>query len=339
MPSDTVSIDSNPTKHLPRFRQASVEERPAFRLTDRDRESFKIIYENRWITAEMLQDFLSPVTLTPRQQEALAKLIAARKARASGRETAERRPRTKREIQRRLEFLFHHGYVKRKKLSDNEPIAYAIGNKAAEELMLYYGIDRQQIEWTTKNRECGEPYIRHALMVTGLRHAVVVALRDRPDVTLKFWEPDGAFQAKVQYEDRVHTQGGTRTQVVDGTVKPDSLFLLLHREKGIHYFPEADRSTMSNGRYFSKLKAYYAFWATYVRDGKSPIKQMRVLTITRSEERKQNLRKIADQLSPEAKNLFWFICEKAYLGNPQQVFAATWQTLEDDTLKQLYTHA
>jgi len=75
-----------------------------------------------------------------------------------------------------------------------------------------------------------------------------------------------------------------------------------------------------------------------VRDAKSPIKQMQVLTITRSEERKQNLRKIAGQVSPEAKNLFWFICEKAYLGNPRQIFEPTWQTLEDDTLKRLYDH-
>jgi hypothetical protein len=50
--------------------------------------------------------------------------------------------------------------------------------------MLYFGIDRKEIEWTTKNRECGERYIRHALMVTHLRHAVVVALRDWPALTL-----------------------------------------------------------------------------------------------------------------------------------------------------------
>src|SRR5215211_3422395 len=319
MPPDTVSIDQNPTKHLPRFCRAPVEDRPAFRLTDRDRESLKIIYDTRWITAEMLQDFLSPVSLTPRQQEALAKLIAARKAIADDPHSSLRTQRTKRQTWRRLEFMYHHGYVQRHKVSDNEPIAYALGNKGADELVLYYGIDRQQIDWTAKNQRCGEHYIRHALMVTSLRHAVVVALRDRPDVTLKVWEPDGAFQAKVQYEDTVRTQGGTRTQVVDGTVQPDSLFLLIHRAKGIHYFPEADRSTMSNARYLAKLKAYYAFWATYVREGGSPIKQMRVLTITRSEERKHNLRKIADQVSPEAKNLFWFICQKEYLGNPQKV--------------------
>src|SRR5262249_196190 len=37
-------------KHLPRFRRAAADERPAFRLTERDREALKIIFENRWIT-------------------------------------------------------------------------------------------------------------------------------------------------------------------------------------------------------------------------------------------------------------------------------------------------
>jgi hypothetical protein len=65
---------------------------------------------------------------------------------------------------------------------------------------------------------------------------------------------------------------------------------------------------------------------------------MRVLTITRSEERRHNLRKIADEISHEAKNLFWFICEKSYLGKPKEIFKANWQTLEDDTLRSLYPH-
>ena len=326
-----IAIAPTPTKHLPRFRRASADERPGFRLTDRDRASLRIIFENRWITAEMLQDLLSPVPLTQRQQEALSRLRAVKQANAKGPPQ-----RIKREIRRRLQLMYHHGYVQRKKLADGEPIAYTLGNKGAEDLTLYYGIDRREIDWTTRSRESSERYIQHTLMVTRFRHAIEVSLRDLPALTLELWEPGGAFHAKVQYEDRVKTREGTRTQVVDGTVKPDSLFLLSHGAKGIHYFPEADRSTMSNARYLAKLKAYYAFWATYVRDAKSPIKQMRVLTITRSEERKHNLRKIADEVSPEAKNLFWFMCEKTYIGNPQRIFENTWQTLEDDTLKRLY---
>jgi hypothetical protein len=334
MPPDAIALAPIRAKHLPRFRRAPHEERPAFRLTNRDREALKIIFDNRWITAELLQDLLSPVPLTQRQQEALGKLIAVKKATASGPPQ-----RIKREIRRRLQYLYHHGFVQRHKLSDGEPIAYALGNLGADELMMHYGIDRKEIEWTTKNRENSERYIRHALMVTHLRHGIVVSLRERGDLQLELWEPGGASLAKVQYQDTVRTSSGPRTQDVDGVVKPDSLFQIVDRAKGIHYFPEADRSTMTNARYLAKLKAYFAFWDTYVRDSRSsPIKQMRVLTITKSEARKDNLRKIAQQISPEAKGLFWFICEKAYLGNPQQIFENTWQTLEDDTLRSLYTH-
>jgi Replication-relaxation len=334
MPPESIALAPIRAKHLPRFRRAPHEERPAFRLTNRDREALRLIFDNRWITAELLQDLLSPVPLTDRQREALGKLIAAKKATAAGSPQ-----RIKREIRRRLQYLYHGGFVQRRRLSDGEPIAYALGNLGADELMLHYGIDRQEIEWTTKNRENSERYIRHALMVTHLRHAVVVSQRDWPDLTLELWDPGGAFLAKVQYQDTVRTASGPRTQDVDGVVKPDSLFVMKSPTQRIHNFLEADRSTMTNARYLTKLKAYYAFYATYVRDSRSsPIKQMRVLTITKSEARKDNLRKIAQQISPEAKGLFWFICEKAYLGNPQQIFENTWQTLEDDTLRSLYTH-
>jgi Replication-relaxation len=337
MAPDTIALAPLRTKHLPRFRRASPQERPAFRLTDRDREALKTIYENRWITAEMLQDLLSPVTLTPRQQEALGKLIQAKKARASGPETAERRQGTKREIRRRLQMLYHNGYVQRHKVSDGEAIAYALGNLGAEELVLHYGIDSKEIEWTTKNRESGERYIRHALMVTRFRHALALALRNFPEASVEQWIPSGAFTAKVRYQDTVRTREGSRTQEVDGVVKPDGLFVVEVGEKRIHYFLECDRSTMSNARYLAKLKSYFAFWATYVKDGTKPsgITQMRVLSVTISEARKDNLRETAQHVSPEAKNLFWFICEKAYRGKPQEILKDTWQTLEDKTLRRL----
>ena len=236
--------------------------------------------------------------------------------------------------------MFHHGYVQRHKVSDSDPIAYALGNLGAEELTLYFGIDRKEIEWTTKNRESSERYIRHALMVTRFRHALDLALRNFPEASFEKWIPGGAFQAKVTYQDTVRTRHGIRTQEVEGVVKPDGLFVVKVGENRLHYFLECDRSTMSNARYLTKLKAYYAFWATYVKDGKQPsgIKQMRVISVTISEARKDNLRETAQQVSSEAKNLFWFICEKVYYGKPQEVLGTNWQTLENNTLKRLYTH-
>ena len=81
---------------------------------------------------------------------------------------------------------------------------------------------------------------------------------------------------------------------------------------------------MSNAKFAKKLKAYYEFWKADKADVKAKerdtldgvIKQMRVITLTISELRKANLRKTAQEVSPDVKGLFWFICEKAYLGKP-----------------------
>jgi hypothetical protein len=330
MPPETLTQAPAPAKQLPRFRRARPQERPAFRLTDRDRDLLKIIYDYRFITADMLQDLAPAVPLTKRQQEALEKLrqlIQERKALAPRTDTEERPQRTKREILRRLQLLYHAGFVQRKKLSDRDPIVYSLGNMGHDELTLYHGIDRQQINWTTKNREAGENYIRHTLMVSRFRHALALALRDIPGVTVA-WEP--YFKAKVQYEDTLRG----KTQLVDGVVIPDGLFVVTDHGKSSHYFLEADRSTMTNARYLTKLKNYFAFYATSVRDNQTPVQRMRVLTLTLSEERKKNLRLTAQAVHESmAKELFWFACERSYLGLPEQVVGPIWQTLKDENLQ------
>src|SRR5438270_3055739 len=97
MPPDTIALAPIRARRLPRFRRASHEEQPAFRLTDRDRELLKVIYDYRFMTAEMLQDLAPAVALTPRQQDALERLIAARRAKLSGTEVSEHQSaRTKR---------------------------------------------------------------------------------------------------------------------------------------------------------------------------------------------------------------------------------------------------
>ena len=309
MPPDTIALAPERTNHRPRFRRAAREDRPVFRLTDRDREMIKIIFEYRFITAGMLQDLVTPVKLTKNQQDAIEKLRAYKQAGATGTPDGAQ-TKTRREILRRLQMLYHAGYVQRQKLADGEPIIYSLGNLGADELMLHHGIDRQKIDWTTKAREAGERYIHHGLIISRFRHALEMALRDVPGVSLDSWIPSGAFKAKVRYQDTVRTREGTRTQIVDGVVIPDWLFVLKVGDKFIHCFLEADRSKMDHRRYLSKLKSYYAFYQTYVRDEKKAgIQQMRVLTVTISEARKDNLRETAHHVSSEGKCLFWFACE------------------------------
>jgi hypothetical protein len=325
---------------LPRFRRASQEERPGFKLTDRDRELLKLIYDNRFLTAEMIQDLAQPVALTPRQQEAVERLIAARRARLTDSGATEASgTRTKRKILHRLMVLYHHGYVSRLKLSDREPIVYALGNKGSEELTLYFGVDRMKIDWQSKNRETSDRYVRHGLMVSRFRHALTLALRAVPDATLLFWEPNGAFTASVEYDQAIETRAGRRTKRVRGAVIPDGFFALSIGDKTAYFFAEMDRSTMSNARYLAKLQAYAHFWRTQVRGGAHPsgMKGFRVLTLTLSEERKENLRHTARDVDPQGRalNLFWFACERSYQARPQEMLGTIWQTPADNTLRSI----
>ncbi len=329
------------TKRRPRYRRVEAGERPALKLTDRDRELLKHIYDYRFITAAMLQDLVEPPQLTQRQQEALERLIAARRSRTNSERAGEglAMAQVTSKIPKRLQALYHHGYVQRHKLSDHDPIIYALGNRGADVLTLHYGIDRQQIDWTSKNREVGEHYIHHSLMASRFRHALTLALRQQPDATLDFWEPNGVFKASVAYEDTIRTSdGGARTYPVKSTVIPDGFFALRTGDTMKYLFVEADRSTMTNGRYLAKLKAYFQYWMTKVRNHQHPVMDsFRVLTITLSEARKENLRTIAREVDPKGRglNLFLFVCEQDYHDEPSQVLAPIWQTPGDESVRSI----
>lgn len=289
-------------KRRPRYCRVGERERPALKLTDRDRELIKTIYDHRFVTSRQLQELI---------------------------------PGSAQGVLRRLQKLYHNHFIDRLKVSNNDPIIYALGNRGADELTLHYGIDRQEIEWTSKNREVGERYIHRSLMVTRFRHALALALRQRPEATLAFWEPSGSFRVPVSYEETVRTpDGGQRTDLVKTTVIPDGFFAL-QTGKGLgHFCLEADRSTMTNARFLAKMKSYFRYWDEQVRQKKQPF---RMLTITLSEERKENLRQIAQQVDPKGRglNVFWFACEQRYHNKPSQVLAPIWQTPADESVRSI----
>jgi hypothetical protein len=65
------------------------------------------------------------------------------------------------------------------------------------------------------------------------------------------------------------------------------------------------------------------------------ISSFRVLTLTVSDARKENLRAIAREVTSSGQGIFWFTCERAYQNNPAAVLNAIWQTARDDEYRQL----
>ena len=91
---------------------------------------------------------------------------------------------------------------------------------------------------------------------------------------------------------------------------------------------------MTNARFFRKMRAYWNYWKQSGHTLKYDINSFRVLTLTKSIQRAENLRevtKLADDRQ-EGTLMFWFTSEKNYrLEEPGSVLRSIWQTPVDDT--------
>src|SRR4029077_20043398 len=84
---------------------------------------------------------------------------------------------------RRLQLLFHHGYLDRPPMQldwytqGSEPLVYALGNRGAEVLETEGVVRRGGIRWDTKNRNLSRVFLHHTLAVSEVMVAFEVACR------------------------------------------------------------------------------------------------------------------------------------------------------------------
>ncbi len=147
---------------------------------------------------------------------------------------------------RRLQLLFHHGYLDRPPAQldwyaqGSEPMVYALGNRGAA-VLAAEGERGGTLRWD-KNRNVSRQFLRHTLAVAEVMVAFEVACRGTEGATLI--QPEevlaGAPQAvEVQEGGKPHRLG----------VEPDRVFGLRlagqpeHRRLA-YFFLEADRGTM-----------------------------------------------------------------------------------------------
>ena len=263
-------------------------------LQERDRSILKLVHDHRFITTNEI------MALTPG---------------------------SRRNLYERLKLLYHHRYLDRIGYDLYQPMIYALGNRGADILTHYYGIDRQRINWQTKNREAHHHYINHTLMVSRFRAALTPMLAS-VGATLITWGRDGDMHEYVTYT--------TASRRQRGVIIPDAHFTIDHDGREHRFFLEADRSTMTGDRYLAKLKAYYHYWLQSRRqDGE---RGFRVLTLTISPERRDNLRRLAQSIDASGKglNLFWFLCEQDYHATPQSLAGPIWRIPTDEMPQALF---
>ncbi len=222
------------------------------------------------------------------------------------------RPFGLRNLRRRLQYLFHDGLVGRQR-HDPDPIVYSLTNKGREQLAK---------DKLPPKKKAGREYIDHTLMISRFRATLDLALQPQGKTHLIAWQKESADLKAV-----IKTKGQRLV------IKPDGFFTIQHRGKPLHFFLEADRSTMTNQRYLAKLRAYWLWWEKGGHQRTFNIPNFRVLTLTISEKRKENLRALARQADDKKRGstMFSFTCEKSFrLEDPETILKSVWQTPVDD---------
>ena len=245
---------------LPRFKRVATV--APIRLTERDHKIIRLIHRHRFL----------------RSHQIIA-LIGG----------------SAQNLSRRLQWLFHHGYLERPRAqlqyyerSGSQTFAYGLGNKSGSLLQL------NPASWSDKNRGVGRMYLAHALLVSDVMVSLELACRQHGIRLLHEDELNLPVEAPLHW--RVKIRDGTKLGVI-----PDRVFALEYNNQNgqvqrIYYFLEADRGTMpvvreklAQSSFYRKLLAYEATWANKVHQRHLGIPRFRVLTVTTSAARVKSL--------------------------------------------------
>ena len=283
----------------PRFRRVAAV--APIQLTQRDRDIIRLVHRHRFIRSHQIAALLGG---------------------------------SQQPIVRRLQLLFHHGYLERPRAQlqyvergGSQAIAYGLGKRGGFLLRRELGLAVDAEAWSQDNETVGRIFLEHALLVTAVMVSLELACRKHGVRLLH--ENELALPLERQpFQWWVKGRGGTRLGLI-----PDAVFALEYTDQNgqaqrAHFFLEADRGTMPVGRknlvqtsFYRKLLAYEATWADKVHQRHLGIQRFRVLTVTTIAGRVQSLLSACSQLK-RGHGLFLF-ADHSILEN--DVLAAVWR--------------
>ena len=240
-------------------------------------------------------------------------------------------------LSRRLQWLFHHGYLERPRAQlqyyerdGSQTIAYGLGNKSGSLLKL------NTATWGDKNRGIGKIYLAHALLVSDVMVSLELICRQHGIRLLHEDELNLPVESPLHW--RVKIRDGTRLGVI-----PDRVFALEFTNQNgqlqrVYYFLEADRGTMpvvrqklSQTSFYRKLLAYEATWTSKVHQRHLGIPRFRVLTVTTSAARVKSLLDACLRLE-RGHGLFLFADQSVL---QRDLLTAVWQCGKDAAMSAL----
>ncbi len=256
-------------KRLPRYKIAKTP--PPMRLTERDKKVIEWIYLFRFLTMNQI------------------KLLEFENV-------------SKTACQRRLTLLYHNKYL----LAINKPThagfgsskrAYCLSKRGKDVItFIYDGTDSKTIKWNEKNNQVEIYFLEHTLALNNIRVAFTISARS---LGYKLeWIPEWELKALKERVKDPERSGKFLP------ITPDGYFILKDNDREARFCVEADRSTETNRRWKDKVRGY----VEYVRTGqyfkRYNAESLRVLTVTTSPKRLENLLTATKEV--EGASFFWF---------------------------------
>lgn len=217
------------------------------------------------------------------------------------------------QVLRRLQYLFHAGYLSRPKAQldaykaggGSRPLVYALGNRGIALLAARFGFRRASVDWTAKARTAVRGEIDHSLEMTSFMVSLEIAARRRGTLQVIHFDeilansPEETRKSQRPYQWPVALRWKGRDIVLHPT--PDRIFGIrdLERREGANrkmFFLECDRGTMPTERSdllkTSYLRKLIGYGETYRRDlhaKRYNLPNVRVLTVTPGRQRIANI--------------------------------------------------
>jgi hypothetical protein len=204
-----------------------------------------------------------------------------------------------------------------------------IGTAAAPVLVEQGTAPKELIEWRSRNHELKELFLKHMLMIVDVHTTLALATTNN-DITLRTWKQGQELHDRVTVR-----EAGKHEQL---PVRPDGFFTLedARRPAGqnrFNYFLEADRSTTTHERFQKKVTAYWRYFQQGGHTQKYNIKTFRVVTVTLTKERADNLCQATQEMIPKpARRLFLFSSLKDFsVSTPEKALQRVFTNPHDDS--------
>jgi hypothetical protein len=265
------------------------EQRPRFRLTERDRDIVLAVYQYRVLTTNQIE------TLFFRPKEGTPKSLYNSRCRL------------------RLQALYHAGYLRRdeqpqKMTEGRKPLLYSLDMEGAKLVSQIYDVPLADLEWRPKAAPVSPFTLEHLLATNDVRVLLQTSV-GKHGLEISRWIDDHTLRQKGTTDYVIlKSKGGTAQRV---SLVPDGYFILENQEVRHHQFLEIDMGTMTGmyakyGRrdWARKVAAYLEYYRSGKYLERYHTKSMRVLTVTTSDRRLANLKGVTEKVG--GKGRFWF---------------------------------